>query len=150
MKQYYVYILKCADKSYYTGITNNIERRLIEHKSGTQKDSYTYTRRPIKLVFCTDFLDPNQAIAFEKQVKGWTRAKKEAIINDEWDKLKILATCKNRTSHKGFSRRYRDAQPDKKETKSMGNKPAQPDKKVSKNIDKETDQSDKKTKIMSP
>ncbi|MCF6212441.1 MAG: GIY-YIG nuclease family protein [Flavobacteriaceae bacterium] len=108
MKQYYVYILECSDKSYYTGITNNIERRLVEHKLGLQKDSYTFVRRPLKLVFCTDFLDPNQAIAFEKQVKGWTRAKKEAIINDNWDKLKALAECKNETSHKGFD----SAQPD--------------------------------------
>jgi len=109
MKQYFVYILKCADNSYYTGITNNIERRLVEHKIGTQPDSYTFTRRPLELVFCIDFLDPNQAIAFEKQVKGWTRAKKEAIINDDWDKLKILAECKNETSHRGFD----SAQPDK-------------------------------------
>ena len=118
MKQYFVYILKCADNSYYTGITNNIERRLVEHKIGTQPDSYTFKRRPVKLVFCTDFLDPNQAIAFEKQVKGWTRAKKEAIINDEWDRLKDLAACKKETSHKGFDSAQPDndsAQPDKKE-----------------------------------
>lgn len=109
MKQYFVYILECSDKSYYTGITNNIERRLIEHQSGLKPDTYTFNKRPVKLVFYTDFLDPNQAITFEKQVKGWSRAKKEAIINDDWDKLKILAECKNDTSNKGFD----SAQPDK-------------------------------------
>ena len=91
MKQYFVYILLCADNSYYTGITNDIERRLREHQSGTDQKSYTYKRRPLKLVFHEMFKEVDQAIAFEKQVKGWSRAKKEAIINRTWEQLPDLA-----------------------------------------------------------
>ncbi|MDR7371942.1 GIY-YIG nuclease family protein [Flavobacterium aquidurense] len=90
MKRYYVYILKCSDNSYYTGITNNIDRRLNEHNFGLNKDCYTFNKRPLDLVFWTEFNDVNQAIAFEKQVKGWSRKKKEAIINDKWEDLKKL------------------------------------------------------------
>jgi len=81
-----------------------MDRRLMQHQAGLKSDTYTFSRRPVKLVFCVDFLDPNQAIAFEKQVKGWTRKKKEAIIKDDWDKLKVLAECKNETSHKNFKK----------------------------------------------
>ena len=91
MKQYFVYILLCSDNSYYTGITNNIERRLYEHESGLDPRAYTYKRRPVKLVFQEMFNDIHQAIAFEKQIKGWKRAKKEAIINGNWDLLPELS-----------------------------------------------------------
>ncbi len=94
---YFVYILRCSDKSYYTGITNDIERRLDEHNSEINKDSYTHDRRPIELVFCEAFVDVNQAITFEKKVKGYTRKQKEAIIEDNWDKLKELLVCLNNT-----------------------------------------------------
>jgi putative endonuclease len=83
MKQYFVYILLCSDNSYYTGVTNNLERRLYEHENGIDPKSYTYKRRPLKLVFHEDFNDIKQAIAFEKRVKGWKRSKKEAIINGD-------------------------------------------------------------------
>ena len=95
MKYFYVYILKCKDDSYYTGVTNDMERRWYEHETGLNKTSYTRNRRPVKLVFCEDFLAINQAIAFEKQVKGWTRKKKEAIISDNWDTSKEWLVCKN-------------------------------------------------------
>ncbi|BFM42224.1 hypothetical protein CFS9_08650 [Flavobacterium sp. CFS9] len=102
MKLYYVYILKCSDNSYYTGVANNIERRLNEHQSALNKSCYTFNRRPLELVFYTDFNDVLQAISFEKQVKGWSRKKKEAIINDKWDDLKQLAECLNETSHMNY------------------------------------------------
>ena len=102
MKQYYVYILKCSDNSYYTGFTNNIERRFSEHTSGLNKECYTFNKRPLELVFCTEFNDVKQAIAFEKQVKGWSRKKKEAIINDKWEDLNEFSQCLNKTSHKNF------------------------------------------------
>jgi len=91
MNQYHVYILLCRDGSYYTGITNNIERRIIEHEYGEDPKWYTFKRRPLKLVFNEIFSDVNQAIAFEKQVKGWKRAKKEAIIAGRWDLLPELS-----------------------------------------------------------
>lgn len=103
MKLYYVYILKCSDESYYTGMTNDINRRLKEHSYGSNTESYTYNKRPLELVFCTEFNDVNQAILFEKQIKGWSRKKKEAIINDRWEDLKKLSECLNKTTHKNFN-----------------------------------------------
>ncbi|MGZ3754243.1 MAG: GIY-YIG nuclease family protein [Mucilaginibacter sp.] len=91
MHQYFVYILFCSDNSYYTGVTNNLERRLYEHEKGLNPGSYTCKRRPVKLVFHEKFDDINQAIAFEKQIKGWKRSKKEAIINGDWHLLPELS-----------------------------------------------------------
>ena len=94
MNQYCVYILLCNDNSYYTGITNNLERRIQEHENGTDPSSYTCKRLPVKLVFHELFPDVNQAIALEKQIKGWKRSKKEAIINGDWHLLPELSLRK--------------------------------------------------------
>ena len=91
MKTYFVYILKCSDTTYYTGITSNLEKRLLEHTSGEMRDSYTYSRRPVILEFYCEFTNPNQAIDTEKQIKKWSRAKKEALIKGEFEKLPNLA-----------------------------------------------------------
>ena len=96
----YVYIIKCNDKSYYTGVTNNLERRLAEHQHGEVMSCYTFKRRPVQLVFYEKFQTPTEAIHFEKKIKGWTRAKKEALISQNWEQLHELARCKNETSHK--------------------------------------------------
>ena len=110
MKQYFVYILKCVDNSYYTGVTNNLERRLYEHTNVRSVNSYTAERLPIELVFHHVFHSPMQAISFEKQVKGWSRKKKEALINDKWELLPVLAECKNESHFK--NRGFDSAQPD--------------------------------------
>ncbi len=102
MKTYFVYILKCADESYYTGITNNLERRFYEHQTGLNTNCYTFKRRPLELVYSTMFYDVLQAISFEKQIKGWTRKKKEALINGDWDKLKKHSECQNESHFKNF------------------------------------------------
>ena len=94
MKIYYVYILECSDGTYYTGFTSNLEKRLIEHQSGFYKESYTYSRRPIVLAFYAEFTDPNIAIQTEKQIKKWSKAKKEAAINNEFEKLPNLSKKK--------------------------------------------------------
>ncbi len=73
--KYFVYILQCSDSSYYTGITNNLEKRIAEHQAGIDKKAYTFFRRPVKLVYFDSFDTPIQAIACEKQIKGWKRAK---------------------------------------------------------------------------
>lgn len=101
---YFVYIVKCSDKSYYTGITNNIERRVYEHNTSLDDSAYTHDKRPVELVFYEAFKDVNHAIAFEKQVKGWTRKKKEALIENKWDKIKELAICINFTSHLNYTK----------------------------------------------
>ncbi len=95
MKDYFVYILKCSDDSYYTGVTNNFEKRINEHQSGLIK-GYTSTRLPVKLVFSERFTDINEAIRFEKQVKGWSRRKKEALIVRDFDLLVKLSNSKKK------------------------------------------------------
>jgi len=100
MYTYYVYILKCSDNSFYTGITNNLERRIAEHNSGLKKGTYTFSRRPVELKFHQDFNDVLQAIYFEKKIKGWTRAKKKALIEGNWDMIQILSECRNATHYK--------------------------------------------------
>ncbi len=87
MKTYFVYILKCSDNSYYTGFTNNMDRRLLEHQSGKNTDCYTYDKRPLTLMWIEIFNDVLNAIAIEKQIKGWSRRKKEALIAEDWKKL---------------------------------------------------------------
>ena len=91
MRSYYIYILQCNDETYYTGVTSNLEERLRQHESGYGVSSYTSKRRPVKLVFSQQFHDITQAITLEKQIKGWTRKKKEALINGEWERLKLLS-----------------------------------------------------------
>jgi len=81
----WVYILKCADGSYYTGSTTGLERRLSEHQEGVDRRAYTYPRRPVELVWCYQCATIREAYQFEQQIKGWTRAKKEALIQGDWD-----------------------------------------------------------------
>lgn len=94
MKTYYVYILKCNDGTYYTGFTSNLTKRIFEHDKGTHKDAYTYKRRPVELVYYCEFTNPDFAIDTEKQIKKWSKAKKEALINNEFEKLPNLAKKK--------------------------------------------------------
>lgn len=91
MRQLFVYILKCSDDTFYTGVTNNIDRRLDEHNSGRSPGSYTYTRRPVKLMYHAGFTDFYAAIAKEKQIKRWSNAKKQALIDGRFDDLVNLA-----------------------------------------------------------
>ena len=94
MKTYAVYILRCSDGTYYTGITNDIDRRLAEHMEGNSPKSYTFRRRPVEVVFYQDFEDVTVAIDAEKQLKKWSVAKKEALINEQYDLLPGLSRKK--------------------------------------------------------
>jgi putative endonuclease len=89
-----VYIALCSDGSYYTGVSNDVESRIVQHNLGIDKKSFTYSRRPIKCVWFSDPMDPNQAIQLEKQIKGWSRKKKEAIIRNQWTMLPELSQNK--------------------------------------------------------
>ena len=71
-----------------------------QHQSGYSKESYTYYKRPVKLQFYQEFTDVLQAIYFEKKLKGWTRAKKEALIKGDFDTLQILSECRNASHYK--------------------------------------------------
>ena len=90
----YVYILKCSDLSYYTGVTNGLENRLIEHQTGFYPTCYTYYRRPLQLMYHIGFISIVNSIEIEKQIKKWSRKKKEAIINGDYDLLVELAKKK--------------------------------------------------------
>ncbi len=96
MKFNYVYILLCFDGTFYTGMTNDLERRLIQHKSG-RKGSYTYSRRPLKLKWSLQCTSPTEAIKIEKQIKGWSHRKKDALIKENWKDL--IAFSKNYTEY---------------------------------------------------
>lgn len=113
MKRYYVYILLCSDGSYYTGVTNDPDRRLLEHEAGLNPKAYTHRRRPVKLVFCNDFRRIEDAIAAEKQLKGWSRKKKEALIKGNWDLIHELAACRNESQARNNNAGFDSAQPDK-------------------------------------
>ena len=105
---YRVYILLCADGSYYTGSAANVEARLWQHQEGVYADSYTFSRRPVKLVWCSDEVPRySEALAFEKQVKGWNRAKKEALIRGDFGQIHeiVKAERKRREQNKKKSSR---------------------------------------------
>ena len=91
MQVSYVYILKCADNSYYTGVTSNLNQRLYQHQSAFYPDCYTVSRRPVELVFYAECTNIEFAIDKEKQIKKWSRAKKEALINGDYDAIPNLA-----------------------------------------------------------
>lgn len=90
----WLYILRCADGSYYVGTTrhDDPETRVSEHNLGQSAVAYTLIRRPVALVFAEWFDVITAAIAMERQVKRWTRAKKEAFIAQDWERLRHLAT----------------------------------------------------------
>lgn len=95
----YVYILECRDGKYYVGSARgSLERRVAEHNSGTY-GGYTSYRRPVKLVFAEYFDRITDAIAAERQIKGWSRAKKEALIGGNYGEIKKLASRSRRKEH---------------------------------------------------
>lgn len=88
--QFYVYILKCSDDKLYTGFTNDLNRRLIEHQQGRNIHAYTFIRRPVDLIFHQEFNDVFQAKSFERRVKKWSAKKKLALANGDYDRLSGL------------------------------------------------------------
>lgn len=92
---YYVYIIRCNNDSYYTGLTNDLIRRFQEHCKGTYESCYTFKKRPLELVYYETIPFLQDAVDREKQIKGWSRAKKEALIKQDYHKLQLLAQCNN-------------------------------------------------------
>ncbi len=88
-------MLKCADGSYYTGHSDNLEARVAAHQSG-MIEGYTSSRRPVELVWSEYFAKREEALAAERQIKGWSRAKKRALIAEDWDLISELARCRSR------------------------------------------------------
>ncbi len=97
-----MYILECADGSYYTGSTNNLDLRLAQHQAG-EGANHTKKHLPVKLVYFEEYERIDQAFNREKQVQGWSRKKKEALINDMPQKLHELSECMNETHCKNYN-----------------------------------------------
>jgi predicted GIY-YIG superfamily endonuclease len=87
---FWVYILCCGDGSYYTGQTDNLEKRIAEHEAG-EGEAYTSARLPVKLVFSQEFSSRDEAMVCERQIKGWSRKKKEAMMRGDWAEVSRLA-----------------------------------------------------------
>jgi putative endonuclease len=94
MLPFHVYILKCNDGSYYTGHTDDIEKRISEHQLGLIATCYTKTRLPVEVVFTEMFDARVEALDMERRIKGWSRKKKEALIKGDWDLLVQLSNQK--------------------------------------------------------
>jgi len=91
---FWVYILRCADGSYYTGHTEDLESRIGMHRSG-KISGYTSARLPIELAFSQDFPSREEALTAELQIKGWSRAKKEALMRGDWNRISALSKSGN-------------------------------------------------------
>jgi predicted GIY-YIG superfamily endonuclease len=87
---FFAYMLRCSDGSFYTGHTDDLELRLAHHVAGTF-GGYTATRRPIELVWSETFPTRIEALAAERRIKGWGRAKKQALIRGDWGEVSRLA-----------------------------------------------------------
>ena len=92
----YTYILKCSNDKYYTGSTIDLQRRFAQHQAG-EGANFTRKNLPVELVYFEEFPRIDQAFYREKQIQGWNREKKEALINGTPEKLYELAECKNET-----------------------------------------------------
>jgi predicted GIY-YIG superfamily endonuclease len=87
---FWVYILKCSDGSYYTGHTDDLEKRLWQHEN-CDEISYVSSRRPFTLVFSESFNSRIEALESERRIKGWSRKKKEALIRRDWEEISRLS-----------------------------------------------------------
>jgi putative endonuclease len=104
----YLYILECADGSYYTGSTWDLERRLGEHQTGVGAN-HTAKRLPVVLVYCERYDRIDDAYRREKQVQGWSRKKKQALIAGDANRLHALAECRNESHFRAAGKQGADA-----------------------------------------
>ena len=91
---FWAYMLHCRGGAYYVGHTDNLERRIAEHEAGMFA-GFTSDRLPVTLVWSQDFSTRIEALEAERRIKGWSRAKKMALIRGDWDKISLLAKGKN-------------------------------------------------------
>lgn len=92
---FFAYLLRCNDGSYYAGHTDDIDHRMAEHSTGAL-GGYTAKRLPVTLVWSDSFMTRDEAFATERKIKGWSRAKKEALIADDWMRISELARGRSR------------------------------------------------------
>ena len=93
-------MLECSDKTLYTGLTNNIDLRLQQHQAGINKSCFTYSRRPVRLVYHQIHYNFAQAEQWETRIKKWSQKKKWALINGDFKILHDASECKNKTHSK--------------------------------------------------
>lgn len=87
---YFVYILLCSDNTYYTGTTHDMAKRLEAHNGGYDRKAYTFSRRPVRLMWSVELPTKEVALGLEKQSKGWSRKKKEALFRNAWDEIHLI------------------------------------------------------------
>lgn len=92
---FWVYILRCSDNSFYTGHTDDLQRRVGMHQAG-EIPGYTHDRRPLELVYSQECATREEALAAELQIKGWSRGKKEALCRGDWQSINRLGRGKHR------------------------------------------------------
>ena len=92
---FWIYILRCSDGSFYTGHTDDLERRIDQHAFGVS-DCYTFSRRPVVLVYVQACESRIEALTAERQIKGWSRAKKLALVAGDWEAINRLGRGKHR------------------------------------------------------
>jgi predicted GIY-YIG superfamily endonuclease len=92
---FWLYILECRDRTLYVGHTDDLDERMRQHDAG-KVDSYTAAKRPLKLMLAQEFESRYEALAMERKLKGWSRAKKLAYVAGDWNKLSELAKGRNR------------------------------------------------------
>lgn len=110
MKPFFVYLIRCADGSYYCGQTDDLDQRVQQHHTGAV--GYTSARKPLELVWHGEFETREGAIAFEQQIKGWSRAKKEALVKGDWGLVQLLARSRSQVPAV-VSTGLRQAQPER-------------------------------------
>ncbi|WP_413534127.1 GIY-YIG nuclease family protein [Empedobacter brevis] len=99
----YMYVLLCSDGSYYIGSTTNLELRLQQHQIG-EGSNHTRNHLPVKLLYYEEFQRIDEAFYREKQIQGWSRKKKESLINNATEDLKNAAECMNESHYKNFKK----------------------------------------------
>jgi len=108
MKPFFVYLLECADGSYYVGHTDDLARRMAQHDAG-EIEGYTQERRPVRLMWSQETAMREEALAAEMRLKGWSRAKKQALIAGDWERVSELARSGSQAVREGL----RQAQPER-------------------------------------
>jgi predicted GIY-YIG superfamily endonuclease len=88
---YYLYMVRCRDASIYAGIAEDVAYRVWEHNAGKIDGCYTQPRRPVQLIYTEEYADRDQAFRRERQLKGWSRAKKEALVKGDLERLRWLS-----------------------------------------------------------
>ena len=88
---FWVYMLRCADGSYYVGHSDDLCKRIAQHRQGVFPTCYTFSRRPIELVYSQDCQTRDEALVLERKIKGWSRAKKTALISRDWQEISRLS-----------------------------------------------------------